>query len=101
MGDIFKTARAGATAHENDDCSDARTKVRFTIDITVGKRTLTLFTHECSAIGWARIMEMRAAGELYEQYVEAGDESGYFAPTLEMREQIKALFGNWWNRRRR
>lgn len=64
-----------------------------TLDVQLGPATVTLWPHEFSAIGFARLMELRDAGELEECFVSRDDEQGHFRPPEALREEIYAAFG--------
>lgn len=93
LGDIVKVSRAlpipgaGVT-------STARTRGMFMIDVTVGPLNLSLYPHEFSAVPFITIMDLKQRGEIEEQFVSPDDETGYFAPSPKMREEILAAFGN-------
>ncbi len=44
-------------------------------------------------VSFTEIMSLRDTGEVSEAYVASNDEVGYFAPTDELRIQIKNTFG--------
>lgn len=99
MGDMFQASRIGLDpALVSKVPSKEQTWKMFTIEIPVGKNSLTLFPHEFGEISWLRIMELRHAGEVIEQFLEADDQNGYFAPIPELREKIQDVFGAFWDR---
>ena len=92
MGDVFKVKRAGLV-DGSQSCSARRSKERFTVTISVGQNDLVLFPHEFAPISWLEVMRMIDDGDMTEQYIEANDDHGYFAPVDEVRAAIRATFG--------
>lgn len=94
MGDVIKISRIGGPeAQEGQPISAAHSKACWTIDVQLGPVTVTLWPHEFSPISFTEVMALRSEGQLYEQFVGADDDVGYFAPVPEMRAQIDACFG--------
>lgn len=94
-GDIFKVEQAGDPERlaQYEHASRERTLALFTAAVMVGQERLTLFPHEVAGFAFVTIMEMKAAGDLTECFISAGDAHGHFAPTPELRAQIYAAFG--------
>lgn len=94
-GDIFKVEQAGDADRlaKYEHASQERTGALFSAAVMVGQERLKLFPHELSSISFVTVMQMKAAGELTECFISAGDAHGHFAPTPEIRAQIYNAFG--------
>lgn len=92
FGDIFKVSRVGAS--EEPDGTPEGSFRRFTIDITVGPETLTLYPHEAGSVTWTEIMFLRSDGEIQEAFLCQEDNTGYFTPTPEFKQQLIEAFGH-------
>lgn len=91
-GDIFKVARSGMEVPVDASPATDMTAMMFSVDLTVGPYTLKLYPHEFSPLSMAEILSMVAGKELEVKYLSQDDDTGYYTPTPEIREIIKANF---------
>lgn len=94
-GDVFKIIRNGRGDWPSELPSHDRSMKSFTIDVALGPVTLTVFSHEFAPQHQAYILSLVADGEMEVKYLCQEDSIGYYTPTEAVREQIKAMFGNF------
>ena len=93
-GDFFKIIRVGAPSWLGQlPCRDRSSKY-FSIDVKVGTIPLTLFPHEFSPHSMGYLLTLVADKEMEVKYISQDDDTGYYTPTPEVREQIRAMFGD-------
>lgn len=92
QADIFKVERAGMVAPPNAlPCRDMTTAM-FSVNLSVGPYSLKLFPHEFSPMSMTQILSLVADKELEVKYLSQNDTTGYYTPTPEVREIIRANF---------
>jgi len=95
MGDIMKVSRAGhPNVEDGGSCARDRSTAVHSIDVSFGPVPVTLWPHEFAPIQWATIMELRNLKQVSEEFVEPDDSVGYFAPTDEIRAELRDAFGD-------
>lgn len=93
-GDFFKIIRVGAPNWPSElPCRDRSSKY-FSVDVKVGTIPLTLFPHEFSPQSMGYLLTLVADKEMEVKYLSQDDDTGYYTPTPEVREQIRAMFGD-------
>lgn len=84
VGDVYKVARTGG--RYDSTASN-------TIDISLGGVSITLWPHEFSPLSMTQILLMVGDGEMTNAFITDTDDTGYWCPTEEVRQQISDMYG--------